>query len=659
MAGEPAGPEAGPIARVAVDVSLPHLDRLFDYRVPEKFLALARPGVRCRVRFAGRLRDGFIVELTDSSDLEAGRLAPLERVSSAEVVLHPGVARLVRAVADHWAGTFADVARLAVPPRHAATETAEPPRYPEPALQGSAPGILTGPDADAWLAALAAGRNIRAAWTPVPVFGGPGDWAGGLVDAARATLSSGRAVILVVPDADAVGVLAARCTEAFGAGSFVVLSADLGPAPRYRAFLAASRGGVRLVVGTRSAVFAPVRDLGLVAVWDEGSDAFAEPRAPYPHTREVAALRASLDSCGLLLAGYGRSAETQALVERGWLGSLDLPRRARRRAGPLARVATDHDVALERDPNARAARLPHDAFVVIRAGLASGPVLLQVPRAGYAASVACARCRATARCPACAQPVRGERSPAGLTLVCPSCGPLPPGWACPACGATGLRAPRVGVARTAEEIARAFPGVTVVESWSAHRVATVGPDPALVLATPGTEPLPSHGYSAAVLLDAGVLLGRPELRAAEEALRRWLTACALVRPASAGGTVLAVGEADSRALQALVRLDATGFAERELAERRETRFPPAAKLVVVDGGQAAVQELADAAAAVPGVETFGPLELADDRWRTTLRAEPGDAASALVAAVANAAARRSARKAPGAVRVRVDPWVVD
>lgn len=81
--------------------------------------------------------------------------------------------------------------------------------------------------------------------------------------------------------------------------------------------------------------------------------------------------------------------------------------------------------------------------------------------------------------------------------------------------------------------------------------------------------------------------------------------------------------------------------------------------MVVDGGQAAVQELADAAAAVPGVETFGPLELADDRWRTTLRAEPGDAASALVAAVANAAARRSARKAPGAVRVRVDPWVVD
>ena len=87
-----------------------------------------------------------------------------------------------------------------------------------------------------------------------------------------------------------------------------------------------------------------------------------------------------------------------------------------------------------------------------------------------------------------------------------------------------------GAAASAEELGRAFPQTRVVQSWSGHPVAEVDAEPAIVLATPGAEPEPTHGYAAAVLLDATLLLERPELRAAEEALRRWLAACARVRP---------------------------------------------------------------------------------------------------------------------------------
>lgn len=645
------------VAQVAVDVSLPHLDRPFDYLVPDAQRAAAAPGCRVRVRFAGKLADGFVLALGDSSDAGV-QLRPLERVVSPEVVLTPAVARLCRAVADHYGGTFADVVRMAVPGRHAATEAADPPAHPAPRAAPAASVLPGYPGGGAYLDALAAGRPLRAAWTPAPGCSPAGDWAAGVVEAASATLAGGRGVLVVVPDADALATLGERCAAVFGAGSFVTLAADLGPAARYRAFLAVARGHVRLVLGTRNAGYAPVRDLGLIAVWDEGNDTLAEPRAPYPHAREVAALRASLERCALLVAGHGRSAETQALVERGWLAPLELPPAEMRRLGPAVRIAADTDLALERDPAARAARLPHDAFAALRQGLAAGPVLLQVPRAGYVSSVACEACRAPARCPRCHRGLRGEKGPDGLRLVCGLCGPLPGPWGCAECGGTALRAPRVGVRRTAEELGRAFPQVRVVESWSGHLVAEVPDEPALVLATPGAEPRASGGYAAAVLLDTHLLLTRPDLRAAEEALRRWLAVCALVRPAAEGGTVLAVGETDARALQALVRLDPVGFAARELAERRATGFPPAAKLVFVEGSPAAVEGYAAAAAAVPETEQYGPLAVGENTVRLTLRCPVARSAD-LLDAVTHESARRSAHKEGGGVRVVVDPQVID
>jgi len=119
---EPSEPEL-PVAGVAVDIPLSHLDRPFDYAVTAEQDAEAVTGARVRVRFAGRLRDGFILDRVATGDHE-GALAPLSKIVSSEPVLTPEIATLIRKVADHYAGTFADVMRLAVPPRHAATELA-------------------------------------------------------------------------------------------------------------------------------------------------------------------------------------------------------------------------------------------------------------------------------------------------------------------------------------------------------------------------------------------------------------------------------------------------------------------------------------------------------------------------------------------------------
>ncbi|SDB93958.1 replication restart DNA helicase PriA [Raineyella antarctica] len=644
-----------PVARVAVDMPLLHLDRLFDYRVTPAQAESARPGVRVRVTFAGQHRDGFVIQRVDGDDLGPGtalhQLSELDKVVSPERVLTAEVTGLVRAVADHWGGSFADVVRLAVPPRHAAAEAAEP--VHRPALDARrALGVPhpfgSYPAGEAFLDAVRNGGAPRAFWQVAPTRHPLGDWASGLVAGAAAAVAAGRGAVLVVPDARDLERLAAACRVAFAESGFVTLTSELGPAARYRNFLAVSRGQARVVIGTRGAVWAPVEDLGFLGVWDEGNDLLAEPRAPYPHVREVAALRAQLAGAALVLAGYGRSTEAEALLERGWLHPVALAGRDQREVSPVVRTP--------RDRPDQAGRIPHDAFDTIRAGLVTGPVLVQVPRGGYQVVVVCQDCRTPATCRDCGGPLHGRED----GLICGLCGSRNEGWACTECGGTRWRTPVVGVERTAEELGRAFPQVPVRQSHAGHILEAVDEKSALVLATPGAEPDAETGYAAAVLLDGASLLLRADLRAPEEALRRWLHVCALVRPAVEGGSVLAVAPADHPAVQALVRLDPAGLAARELEDRREAGFPPAMRLVVVEGDQVGVEGVSAQLPLPEGVEAWGPAPVLEadgslgETWRLTLRA-PLPVGAAAVQAVRDVQAVRTAHKDPGSVRIRVDP----
>ena len=662
---DPTDATPAPIARVAVDVSLPHLDRFFDYTVPPAMAGDAVVGARVQVRFAGRSRPGFIVGRPDHTDAP-GKLAPLSKVVSSEPVLTPAQTTLIRTVADHWAGTFADVMRLAVPPRHATTEQAAPPAWQQPRLDAMPPaGLSDYPNGQQWLDALQTGQSVRACWQVDPAWrcdgAGTDDWTRGVTQAVVATLASGRGAAVVVPDARDLDRCRAALEATLGTGTVAVLHQGLGPAARYRNYLSLSRGHCLVALGTRSAVFAPVHRLGLVVVVDDGDDLLAEPRAPYPHARDIAALRVVQEGAALLLVSVARSCEAQQWVERGWAMPIASTRAQARHRAPLVRAAADWDAALERDPLARAARVPHDALETIRTGLAAGPVLVQVPRAGYVVALACARCHAPVRCQICHGPVQVRP---GRTLACGWCGRPVAHWVCPTCGGHELRAPRIGSTRTAEELGRAFPGYRLIDSSGDHVVARVGPQPALVVCTPGAEPAPEAGYAAAVLLDTAVLLQRDDLRAPEEALRRWLTAVALVRPGADGGTVCVVGEPSQRAIQALIRVDPDGFAARELADRAAAGFPPAVRFIQADGEPDPLRDLAQAVVLPDGAELLGPVELPRtgpggglDQQRIVWRA-PLPQGAALIKAVKAGLALRSSRKADGVVRVQVDPAAV-
>ncbi|OOK64883.1 putative primosome assembly protein PriA [Mycobacterium kansasii] len=195
-------------------------------------------------------------------------------------------------------------------------------------------------------------------------------------------MRAGRAVLGIVPDQRDLDTLWQAATARIDEPSVVALSAGLGPAARYRRWLAALRGTARLVIGTRSAVFAPLSDLGLVMVWADGDDSLAEPRAPYPHAREVAMLRAHQARCAALIGGYARTAEAHALVRSGWAHDIVAARPVVRARSPRVVALDDSGYAEERDPAARTARLPSIALRAARSALAAAaPVLVQVPAA--------------------------------------------------------------------------------------------------------------------------------------------------------------------------------------------------------------------------------------------------------------------------------------
>lgn len=635
------------VAKVCVDSPLPHLDRLFDYLVPEELIDRVRPGCRVKVRFAGRSLSGFVIKVGRGSDY-TGKLHPIDKLVSEEPVLSEPVAELARAIADRYAGNLSDVLRLAVPPRQARVEKEEPQAAAGPIVEPPAARWREYGHGEAFLSALSRRDHPRIVWQALPGE----DWTARLAEAAAATAASGRGALLIVPDQRDLDSLDESLSRVLGPDRHVSLSAALGPAKRYRAFLAIRRGAVSVVAGTRAAMFAPVKSLGLVAIWDDGDDSHAEPHAPYPHAREVLLTRSQLSGCAALVGGYSRTTQAHLLIETGWATAVVADRARVRRSAPRV-VPTGDDADLAADPDSGSARLPTPAWRAAQHALRSQhPVLVQAPRRGYLPAVSCAQCRRRAQCRQCAGPLSLTSSQS--TPVCRWCGRPAADHRCEHCGDRRLRATVVGVSRTAEELGRAFAGVPVHSSGGDRILETIGNGPSIVVATPGAEPAAADGYGAVLLLDTWALLGRVDLRAEEETLRRWSAAAALARPAEAGGTVVVVADGGLPTVQALLRWDPAWFAERELVTRAQLRFPPVVRMASLTGPSRAVAEFMSTAQLGDDVEVLGPIPRDDGSERMLLRASRRDGPR-MARVLHRAAAARSLAKPADVVRIQVDP----
>lgn len=641
-----------PIARVIPEVSVFHLASGLDYTIPARLQSKVQPGCLVSVKIAGKLVHGRVRDIREAEPTQQ-RLRPISRVLSPHALVSENSFALLEKVAGRYAGNLSAVLRQAIPPRRAniekeffeslvpvSAETKEA-KLGELTEDSTARDALVAsyPGGTALLESLQQGQASRVVWQALPEPDLPAPFSQ-ISQLISHSLSTGGSVLCLFPTSKLAQDFAAYWREnaPIGAPSALEYHSDLGANARYRAFLECRFGHASLVIGTRSAIFVPLKKLSLLLIWDEAAETYQEKSAPYWHTRQVAMLRSQREKASLILGSFSRSPQAQALVMSTWAREL---------------VPETHQLSMPKiftpeyenrdDPSLGHSGLSSTALQFLRRGLKNGPVLIQAPRKGGRGGLSCANCLAPVRCPQCLGRVEQLRT----KFICHSCGHHFR-FSCPRCGAKSTRASVRGHQQIGSELAAAFPRVPVYNCDADNSLNLVSAKPALIVATAEQEPVAKGGYLAALLLDAGMLLSLDRIWAAEEALRRWANAAAKVAP---DGQVMLTGDPGQRLANTFKHRTFSSWASQELAERAEVGIPPTAALAVIRGQEDALRRFL-AEANFPGAQVIGPVRQ-DEHFQVLVRSRL-DQGEHLHEELRRLQAVAS-RKKWGQIQVQVDP----
>jgi len=583
------------IADIVFDIPIDHA---FSYAVPAG-LGVSR-GQRVSAPLHGRSRIGVVVALREG---DATSLKPLQRAVEPVPVLSDAALELTRWAAreslSSWGSTLLSL--LPPPPRPSAAETVSPPAHPPPG-PAHEPELWTDHRREARLAEHLE-REAGAALVVAPDREAAARWARRL-DAAR--LDSG------VPEPE-----------------------------RRRAWFAASRGKSRVVVGTRSALLAPLPPPATLALIDEHDPAHKPPGAPRLHSRDLLLRRAALDGSRLLLLSATPSVETWWRAQDGQIS------RAETAAGPWPQILTADTRGILRN---HPLTLPLTRAIEDSTKRGRRAALIVSRRA---AALACDDCGAILRCPDCGVPQALSRDRRGLR--CPLCARVdaPPDH-CGGCGGHRLSPFGWDAERVQTSVVRRFPRLTVSRQNLEAQV---------VIGTPAllrTLPTRSVGCVGFVALDG--MLRVPDFRAGERTWELLWAAAETVMPD--GRVVVQTQHPEHYAVRTVQAQDHAGFYKEELRFRAELGYPPFRRLCEVSARareDTRARALADeCAAALRGIASLtvyppasaSPAGARNRRWRFVVKG-PAGLPHLLAPALAPLLGKR--RGAAGMVEVEMDP----
>jgi primosomal protein N' (replication factor Y) len=572
------------------------IDRPFDYLVPGKHDDRVTVGTRVRIGLHGRRVGGWVV--ADRVTPPAGiQLRPIAGVTGFGP--RDDVVELAGWAAWRWAGrTGAFLATAS--PLHAVRELPPPRRT---TVQGMARPTAGDVEEGVVAEALANARSVVRVPPAVDPFA--------LVEAAIATCADGAGALVVVPSQD----WAARTADRLRRRGH--------PVALLPAEWADAAAGGRVVVGTRSAAWAPVPGLSAVVVLDLHDEAHTEERAPTWNAWVVAAERAERRSAPCVLVSPCPTLEALA-----WGPLVTVSRRAERQGWALVEVVDRR----KEDPRSG---LFSERLVAVARGAGTAPadrVVCVLNRTGRGRLLACGACGELARCERCEGPL--AQTDSAETLRCRRCGHERPS-VCAACGSQRWRVLRPGVARVREEL-EALTGLPVAEVTS--QTAGDLPEAALIV---GTEAVLHRvrEVGTVVFLDFDQELLAPRYRAGEQALALLARASRLVGGRTGRGRILVQTRLPgNEVIDAAVHADPGRLAAVDAARRSALALPPATAIALVSGPSAEVYvEGLDAGA----VDVLGPD---DGRW--LVRAPDHRALCDALAAVP---------RPPGRLRIEVDP----
>ena len=602
-----------PVALVWVDTGVSHLDYTYDYLVPLSLDAQVIAGVKVAVNFSGRTVDGYVLSRTDSSELS--NLKFIEKVLSPIPLLTSELTSLVRAVAQRWGSSPLDILSSAIPSRVIAVEKTLQPSSPQTQRHGSKSHtqsfylVTPGEDAIALMA----------------------DWI-----LARSALGG---VLVIAPEAREVLLLAQELE--FRAVDFLILDASMIRSERYSNYLKVASGESKIVIGSRSAVFAPVHHLKTIIVYREGAQSHYEVRTPGWNTRDVALLRSQIGRVDLTFVGYAPSSETSYL-----LGKREIVLKGR-----------SVKVDVQSYPAHNGELLPDRIFGPIRKALERGSVLFLVSRKGYSSALMCKACKNIAICD-CGGRISFQGSTKGFS--CSLCEKKGSHWSCRWCKRDQPILLGRGSQRFAHEIGRAFPGFPVVTSDASTPVDSVIDQRSIILATSGMAPRLPSGYQAVVILEGDSLFSQIDLRAQERARESILHFSSLI---SSDGKVLVVIDSSHPIVATIARWNLTAINNRELMEREQTQLPPVVSAIIIEMVHGdcqtfitGIRKAVDDGRIPHATRILGPKKISDESSRVILTVPHEDAQSLVDFLVTYRKKRSLAKKAN--LSMRVDPYAL-
>ena len=528
-------------ASVLAKSPLIQLDRAFDYLIPEamgKQIAIGQEVIFPLGR-SKKTQVGYVFGLSDTSEYAT---AAITSIQDASEVLSRQLFDFLRAVADRQCVALGELLALAIPDHMSTVQRL-------PAIQPRALEVdILVPKLDSALgsraAVLTSARQLEVAGTLFP------DWSLLIIANALGVYSKGKSSIIVVPERSDIDIISDLAQRLGIDDQFVFLKPSQKKSSRYQLFHQIKESQQLIVVGTRSAIFAPVTNLGFIAVHDDSDDSLRDQGSPFTNTRDLALIRAK-DDVGLLFTAPYRSVELQRLISIGYL--------------------SDHKVLeapLRISYSEPGLRMDESGFKIVRENLERGPVLVLLPRKGDSASVYCAGCGDKLTC-SCGGHFW---QPDSTNTKCRLCNKH--FVACSSCGSRNQKKGRTGSNRTVAELGKTFPNTAISEATGEKKPTGLKSKNQIVVATPGSAPRVPKGYSAVLILDSDVWLSRQTLNAQQIAIRDWMEAIELMAPtgrAAFAGLPSDLGNALS--LGQLIPM-----AKAALEEVRELGLPPALRI---------------------------------------------------------------------------------
>lgn len=427
-----------------------------------------------------------------------------------------------------------------------------------------------------------------------------------------AVLASGKSAIVLVPEISLTPQTVERFRSRFdhadaGGAGVAVLHSHLTEAERREEWMRLQRGEARIAIGARSAVFAPVSNLGLIIVDEEHENTYKQEETPRYHARDVAVLRGRLEGCPVLLGSATPSVESYRNALTGKYRLLELPRRADGQVMPLIRVV-DLRLQGKRAKSDGGISAPLRMAITKRLELGQQTILF-LNRRGFATSMLCEQCGHVCRCPNCSLSMTFHRDENRLS--CHLCGHASrPPERCPECRDPGIRHSGIGTQRVEEGIRRAFPSARIARmdadtmkrrgsyadvlgKFRSRRIDI------LIGTQMIAKGLDFPNVTLVGIINADVGLHSPDFRAGERTFQLITQVAGRAgRGKAEGEVIIQTFSPASPSIQHARHHDYGGFYEQEMAFREAFRHPPFARMLLIRVRGVSPEKTSRAAAAI-------------------------------------------------------------